>query len=65
MLYVLKGFLVAMLAAVAAGVGVGAATGSWRAGGLVGMIGALAAIPLAARIVYRPEQAERRPWPEH
>lgn len=63
MLYVVKGFLVTMLAACAAGVGVWAATGSWRGGALTLMIGALVAIPLADRIVYRPEERDE-PWPE-
>jgi membrane protein implicated in regulation of membrane protease activity len=63
--HVVKGFLVTMLTAAAAGLGIGAATGSWRGGVLVWMIASLVAIPLADRIVHRPDSPpDERPWPE-
>jgi membrane protein implicated in regulation of membrane protease activity len=64
MLYVVKGFAVTMLAAVAAGTGVWSATGSLNAGLLTWLITSLVAIPLADRLVHRREPAEERSWPE-
>ncbi len=64
MIYVMKGFLVTMLTAVAAGTVAWAATGSWRAGVLTWLIASLLAIPLADRIVYRPDPLDDRLRPE-
>ena len=61
MIYAVKGFAVTMLMAIAAGIGIWAATGSWRGGVLTWLIASLAVIPLADRIVHRPGPLDERP----